>query len=184
MALEKSRTRIAIKGGGTLRIRELYPTATNSFSDLGYIENDILLEESDMIDSIDETGLIVQTQSGNKKVTWKSVLLQTGIDEINLLRNADGKYYDLYYSVVLPNGNTQEFRVWLCKIKPVLNLEFSATTPRKIEVEFTALAPKGSFTTTPTDYNVVPGKYYVAIENATAKGVPSDSASSMASAIL
>lgn len=184
MALGKSRLKIAVKGGGTLQIRELYPTPTNSYSDLGYVENDIVLEESDVIDSVDETGLVIQSQSGNKKLTWKSTLLQTGIDEINLLRNADGKYYDLYYSVLLPNGNTQEFRVWLCKLKPNLNLEFSSGATRKIEVEFTALAPKANFTATPTDYNVVAGKYYVVIENATAKGAPTDTASSMANAIL
>lgn len=184
MALEKSRLRINVKGGGTLRIRELSPTPSNTFLDVGYVTTDTLLDEPTMVDSIDEVGNFIDTKSGAQKVTWKTVLKQTSIDEINLLKNAVGKYYDLFYSVLLANGNTQEFRVWLGKIKPILTLEFAAATERKIEVEITALMPKATFTTTPTDYNVTAGNYYVVIENVVAKGVPTDTAASMATAIL
>lgn len=184
MALEKSRLRLNVKGGGTLRIRELSPTPSNTFLDVGYVTSDIILDEPTMVDSVDEMGNFIDTKSGAQKVTWKAVLKQTSIDEINLLKNAVGKYYDLFYSVLLSNGSTQEFRVWLCKLKPLLNLEFAAATERKLEVEFTALMPKGTFTATPTEYNVTAGAYYVVIENAVAKGVPTDAAASMATAIL
>ena len=184
MALAKARTRINVKGGGTLKIRELSPTASDTFLDVGYVTSDILLDEPSMVDSVDEAGQFIDTKSGAQKVTWKAILKQTSIDEINLLKNAVGKYYDLFYSVVLAGGNTQEFRVWLCKLKPLINLEFSAAKERTLEVEFTALMPKATFTATPTDYNVTAGAYYVVIENAVAKGTPTDTAATMATAIL
>jgi hypothetical protein len=184
MALQKSRTRINVKGGGTLKIRELSPSASDTFLDVGYVTSDTLLDEHTMVDSVDDAGNFIDTKSGAQKVTWKAVLKQTSIDEINLLKNAVGKYYDLFYSVVLANGNTQEFRVWLGKIKPGLVLEFASATERKLELEITALMPKATFTATPTDYNVTAGAYYVVIDNAVAKGTPSDTAATMATAIL
>jgi len=183
MALQKDRIRENVKGGGVLKIREIYPNATNTFSDLGYLNGTDFKDERTENESMDEAGNFINVLTTGQKVTIETVLKQTSIDEINLLKNSEGKYYDLYYSVKLQNGNTQELSIPLCKLKAGVTLSFKPEA-RTLPLTIYALAPKSDYTRTPTDYNVTVNVPYTLIENATAKGVPTDTASALATAIL
>lgn len=185
MSLGKSRKRINVKGGGTLQIRELSPNATDVFSDLGYLLSSKLTDEHTIIELSDERGDLIDAKSGSRKVHWETVLKQSGIDEINLLKNAEGKYYDVFYSVKTVNDSlVQEISLCLCKIKPGPVLEFKSATERTIQVTLYALAPDASLTRTPSAFNVALHEPYVVTEGINANGSPSDSAAGVAAAIL
>ncbi len=174
MALQRSRTRINVKGGGVLKLREISPTQTDTFSDAGYLGGTDLTDEHSILEITEEAGTLVDALSGARKAVIKTTLKQSSIDEINLLKNAVGKYYDLYYYVKLANGSVQELSAIPCKIKPGPVLSFKSATERVIEVTIYMLAPKASATRTPTAYNVTADEPYVFIENASAQNAPTE----------
>lgn len=173
MALQKDRRRVNVKGGGILQVREIDP-GTGTFADLGFISDDVFTDEHTMVESIDSKGDYIDTKSGARKVQWTSTLMQTSKEEIDLMRNAEGKYYELYYKVVLNNANIQEFVIPIARITPGAVLEFKSATQRTIKLTITALAPAAALTRTPTDYNTTIWTPYVLVENAVAVGVPTD----------
>lgn len=184
LALSRDRLRQNVRGGGLAKLREIYPTPSDTFLDLGYLNGTDLTDDHNMIEITDEAGNFIDTLSGSQKAMMKTVLTQSSIDEVLLRKNARAKYYDLYYSVLLANGNTQEVSAGIVKIKAGGNLEFKSGTLRGIELEIYFLAPKGDFTRTPVDYNIVAPAPYVIIENAVAKGLPSDTATNLKTAVL
>jgi hypothetical protein len=185
MSLGKNRKRINVKGGGTLQLRELAPTPADPFLDIGYLLSSKLTDEHTMIELSDERGDFIDAKSGGRKVHWETVLKQSGIDEINLLKNAEGKYYEVYYSVKTANDSmVQEVSLCLCKIKPGPVLEFKSATERTIQVTIYALAPDANLTRTPAAFNVVQHEPYVITEGITANGAPTDTAAAVATAIL
>lgn len=183
MALQKDRSRINVKGGGDLRLRELKPTASDTFLKIGNIKGTDFIDEHTMVESIDDAGNYIDTNSGARKFTIKTVLMQSSADEINLMRNAVGKYYELYYKVRLQNGNYQEFSIAVGKIKPGMVLAMKSATERDIELEIYGLAPNADLARTPTAYNVTENEPYVFVEGASPTDVPSDTASSVAALI-
>jgi hypothetical protein len=183
MALQRDRSRINVKGGGLMKIRQIAPAASDSFLDVGYIKDSELGDAFTMVDSINDAGKFIDTNAGAHKVVWKTTLMQSSIDEINLIRTAEGKYFDLYYSCPLANGNVQEFSAAIVKIKPGAVLAFKSATERNIAIEITFLSPGGAFTRTPTAFNVVSGVEYVLTEGASANGAPSDTASTLYTAV-
>lgn len=174
LALGRDRTRINVKGGGLLKLRETSPTQTDTFSDAGYLGGTDLNDEHNMLEIIDEVGNLIDALSGGRKAMLKGILKQTSIDEINLLKNAVGKYYDAYYYVKLNNGRFQELTAIPCKIKPGPVLSFKSATERTIELTIYFLAPKASATRAPVAYNVTVDEPYVLIEGAAATGVPTE----------
>jgi hypothetical protein len=187
MALGKDRKRINVKGGGLLKLRELDPSATAAFSEAGWLGGTTVSDKHDMVTSKDEQGLVIDHASSGEDVTLKSILKQTTIDEINLLKNADGKYYEAYYYVKLKNGNVQELNIPLCKITPGFELDHKPGE-RNIEIAITALAIKAATTVTraPVAYNIDPtvNPYYVLIEGAApGSGAPTETAGTLTTLI-
>lgn len=196
MANARSRQRINVKGGGKLYIRQLSPAPSNNWVDIGYLEENDLDDKSAMIDSEDERGDFIDTKQGGRKVMWKTTLKQTGVDEINLLKNSDGIYYELYYDVVLANTYHQEYNMHLVKIDNSVTLKFAKASERKLQVMFSLLAPKAAFTATGTGmsvFNVTANDPYTMNENTSTSptytvdgsGVPTNTqAAAKATAIL
>jgi hypothetical protein len=186
MAVARARSRVNVKGGGKLYLRELSPAASNTLLDLGYIKSTDLMNEHSMVQSDDEAGNVIDSKSGAQKVTLKTVLQQSSIDEINLLNNAVGKYYELYYkNANLANGLVQEVSIPLGKIKPGVILKMASATERTIDLEITCLAPAASYTRTVTLFNVTENVPFIIAETATAQYNTSNTeASALATAIL
>lgn len=185
MSLGKNRRRINVKGGGTLMLRELSPSPSDTFLDAGYIASSKLIDEHDIITTADEHGDLVQTSSGARSVRWETVLQQSGADEIALLRDAAGKYFEAYYAVPTAGESlVQEISIPLCRIKPGPVLEFAAGSARTLQLTLHALAPAAAFARTPEAFNVTRAVPYTLTESADANGAPSDSASALAAAIL
>jgi hypothetical protein len=183
MSLGKNRTRVNVKGGGTLKLREMSPTQTDAFSEAGYLGGTDLNDEHSMLEIIDETGNLIDAQSGARKCILTTTLKQSGIDEINLLKNAVGKYYDAYYVVKGSNGTFQELSMGVCKLKPGAVLKYASATERTIALTIYMLAPKAAATRAPTAFNVVADEPYVLIENAAAVGAPTEATTVFAALI-
>jgi len=183
LALSRDRTRINVKGGGLAKIREISGTQSDTFSDLGYLGGSDVNDEHNFMEIIDETGSLIDALSGGQKAYIKTTLKQSSIDEINLLKNAVGKYYDFYYYAKLNNGRFQELSAIPCKIKPGAVLSFKSATERTIEITIYFLNPKAAATRAPIGYNVVADQPYVLIEGAAATGVPTEATSVFATLI-
>jgi hypothetical protein len=186
MALQRLRTRQDVNGGGILKVRQISPTPADPFLDLGYLGGTDLGDEHSILKWIDEVGNVINAQSGQREAGIKSILQQTSIDEINLLKNARGVYYDVYYyKKNLETGTIQELSACICKLKPGPVLSMKSNSQRTLALEIYFLAPKAAFTRTPTGFNVVADEPYVIAEQASvALGAPSDTASTLATAVL
>jgi len=185
MALGKNRRRINVKAGGTLLLRELSPTPTDAFSDAGYIESLVVNDEATMIDIPDAEGNMIEYLSGQRRVGLEITLSQSSKDEIDVIKDADGKYYDLFYAVPLVNlSETQQWSFCLVKFKPGPNLNFAGATKRTIKLEAVAVVPKAAFTRTPATFNIVANQPYITYQNATPAATPTDVAADMATAII
>ena len=187
MALAKSRLKTNVRGGGLLKIRELNPSPSDTWLDVGYLGGTDLDDAHDMIVSKDERGLVIDFLSGGEEPVLKSVLKQSGIDEITLVKLCAGKYYEGYYKAVTAEGKIQELEIPICKIKPGPVLKFAGATERTIDLELhmLAVASDSSITRAPTDYNMDPAvnRYFVLLENATAKNAPTDTATAVWTAV-
>ena len=171
MALGKNRQTFSNKGGGLLKIKELTNGGSSTtMDDAGYLSGSGLNIDPKMVEHVDERGFMINAISGGEEWRWKSTLMQVSIDEINLLKTAQNKFFHLYYkSAALPNGNIQEIYIPLVKIVNVLELPFK-NDKRSIEVEFLALMPKGAVSVTPSGFNVAADSYGTIVENASALG--------------
>lgn len=186
MALGKSRIKQEVKGGGLLKIRQLSPSASDTFVDVGWLGGTDIEDSHDMIDGRDERGLLFNRQSGAETVTIKTKLKQSSKDEIDLVTKCKDQFYEGYYKVLTQAGAyVQEYSFFIMKIKPGVVLSMQSATERTIEVEITLLAV-GSETTivrAPTDYNITPSTnpYWLMIENAigSIKGAPTDTAATI-----
>lgn len=174
MALGKARNSIVVKGGGNLQLREMNPTP-GSFLSVGYLKSTSVVVEHSMVEHVAENGLLINYQSAGDKITVTAQLMQSAIDELNLLNNADGKVYELYYSVLLPNGNTQELVIPLFKLRPGINKTFQSGE-QLMEMMGVGLAVKAALTRTPTAYNQAIDTSFVLVSNASPQGAPSDAA--------
>lgn len=185
MANQKDRKRINVKGGGLLYARELDPTPSNTYVELGYLDSSELDDMISMVGDIDEAGILPNSVEGSQVAKFRTVLKQSSADEINFLRNATGKFLELYYRVLLANGYYQEVSIPLARVNPSVNLKFAAGTERKISVEFFCLAPKAAYTRGVTAFNVVKDQPYVLIDGASATFNTSNTeASALAAAVL
>ena len=184
MSLQKDRNRMNAKGGGDLYIREIYPTPSNTYLSIGYLDSTKLNDKHSMVGDPDEEGQVITKVDGGQDVTLDEILKQSSLDEINLIRNAGGKYYEAYYPCTLKNGNVQELSIPICQIIPDLSMEFKAATERKIPIQIQCLAPKAAYTRGVTAFNVIKNQPYIMVEGATATFNTSNTeASALAAAI-
>lgn len=170
MALAKDRTRFSVKGFISIKVKQITSGGADTTMDfLGYSENTDFMVDHEMVDFRDEEGKLRHRLSSAE--TWRKTinLLQVGIDEINLLKSANGKFFHLYAIAQLINGNYQEIYMPLVTINPKIDLKF-APGKRTLPVEVTALMPKGAVNVTPSAFNVPADAYGVIIENASAQG--------------
>lgn len=177
MALGFDRRRISVKGGGTLKIRQIDPTPAATFDTLGFITDTTFADEHTLVESVDDAGRYIDAKSGAQKVTLTTTLMQTTKEEIDTMKTAEGKYFEVYYVVQLNNANYQELLFPVCRIEPGATLEYKSATQRTIAIKIHALAPATALTRTPTTWNSSQWQYYVLYENAAAANAPSDNGS-------
>lgn len=174
--MAKDRRQISVKGGGTLKARIIDPTADQgAFVDLGFLGETTFTDTYNMVESKDDAGNYIDTKEAGQEVTLESSLLQTSKTQIDFMKDAKNRYFEAYYPVTLNNGQVQELLFPVCRIIPGQVLEFKAAE-RRIKLTLKVLWPATALTRTPADYNSVAGEYYKLIENAVAKGAPSDAA--------
>ena len=170
MALARSSVRINVKGGGLLKVEELVSGGVvATMSDLGYLTKVDFSDTPGMVESMAADGIMVNAQRGSQKVMIKGVLKQSSADEINLLKNAAGKFYHAYYQVELsnPTKTFQEFYAPLCVIVPGPVLSFASDTERTIEITIIVLSPKGNVAVVPAGFNVTLPAVYSLVDTAT-----------------
>jgi len=184
MSLAKSRTRIFVVGGGEAKVRQISPSASDVFLNIGYLGGTTLNDNFNMMEIVEEAGNLIDVKAGSRVAKLETTLKQSTIDEINLVKNSANIYYDFYYKCPLSTTYVQEISVAICKIVPGPVLEYKNDTERTIKVTIYFLAPAGAFTRTPTAFNVVENVPYVITETASANGAPSDTAATLATAVL
>jgi hypothetical protein len=188
MALGRVRTRENAKGGGALWIRQISPAASNTFLDLGWLGGTTLDDKQSAVESKDERGDLAIVLYSDRVAMIKTILHQVSQDEIDLVNKISNNnvFYDVYYAALLESGNTQEISAAICQIKLGVPIEYKSGQ-RTLPCDIYMLAPGAAFTRTPSAYNVVvsPERLpYVMTENAVANGKPTDTASSLATAVL
>jgi hypothetical protein len=153
------------------------PTAQQgAFASVGFIKDDSWIDEHTLVESQDSKGDAIDAKSGAQKSVWKSVLMQTSKDEIDLMKDAKDRYYEMYYKTVNNDATIQELVAPVCRIKPGVEIAFAAATERNIALEIHMLAPATALTRTPAAYNTVQWVPYAFTEGAAANGVPTDAA--------
>jgi hypothetical protein len=169
MANERNRSRFSVKGGGLLKSAVVASGgALTTMDDLGYLESTDFTVDRKMIEYTDESGSLVNVVSGGEDWRIKTVLMQVGIDEINLILSQGAAYRHFYYCAYLDMlAKYQEIYIPLGRIISPLNLSFKAGEKRNIPIEIVALMPKGAVTVTPAGLNVPAGAYGVIVETAT-----------------
>ena len=180
--MAKNRRLISVKGGGLLKVREIDPTPSNTFVDLGYLGESKLSDSYNIVESKDDAGHFIDAKEAGQIVKFESSLLQTSKAEIDFMKDAAGKYFEAYYQVRLNNGSYQEWLFPVCRIVPGQELEFKAGE-RRIKLTLYALYIPVALTRTPTNYNTAADAYYVMIENSSSQGAPSDAATVPAAGI-
>jgi nitrate reductase NapAB chaperone NapD len=190
MGLQRLRTRENAKGGGNLWIRQISPTASNTFLDVGWLGGTTLDDKQTAVESKDERGDLVIVLYSDRTAMLKTILHQVSQDEIDLVNKLSNNnvFYDVYYSALLENGDIQEISAAICQIKMGVPIEYKSSQ-RTLPCDIYMLAPAAAFTRTPTAFNVVvsPERIpYVMTEIvlASAYGKPTDTASSLATAVL
>jgi hypothetical protein len=168
MALAKDRTGFSVKGGGIFKIKEVASGGAFTTMDfLGWLKETAFDIDGDVVQFRDEAGRVINQLRSTE--TWKFTIItpQVGIDVIDLLRTANGKFFHVYYQgPLMPNGKYQEIYIPLAAVTSKVPLKFSPGE-RTIQVEVTALMPKGVVTVTPAGFNVAADTYGVITETAT-----------------
>lgn len=164
-------------GGGILRVIECDDTGTTSssdYTDLGYIEVTEIFDEREEEKVFDETGNIVQRKYGNRDVGMSVTLMQTNKEVIDFIKNAETKYYTLYYKMTKTgdiNAKTQELFVGIATIKPSFRIQ-SGQKRIPVTIQFlpnesliTITAPNTLFgAVATTNVTIAAGSYYAIVE--------------------
>lgn len=171
MALGKSRVKMNAKAKGLLvKAEELVSGgSTQTMSDLGYVEQIQIGDEHTMVDFQDATGDMINSLKGSRKCVVDITLQQSGKDELDLVANAEGKFYHLYVQVQLDNPTVtyQEWYFPLVKIQPGYTQNFQAANKRLVTVRCIVLMPKGAVDVTPNGFDVAANTLFVMAETAT-----------------
>ena len=166
-------------GGGILKVREVDDAGAYTSGDtyvLGYLETTSIKYEKPKEDINDETGNTIKTLFGNAAVGMTGVLMQSGANILDFLRDStEAKYYQLYYKMTPTgdlNGVTQELFAGIAVITPKFEL-VSGTRRPPFEITFlkndaaiTIETPDTPYGCVETDtVTIAAGKYYEIVEN-------------------
>jgi hypothetical protein len=166
-------------GGGILKVREVSDAGVYTSGDtyvLGYLETTTIKYEKPKEDINDETGNTVKTLFGNAMVGLTGVLMQSGANLLDFLRDlTEAKFYQLYYKMTPTgdlNGITQELFAGIAVITPKFEL-VSGTRRPPFEITFlkndsaiTITTPDSVYGCVETDtVTIAAGKYYEIVEN-------------------
>lgn len=173
MALAKDRTKINVKGGGLLKIRETTAAgAETTMLDVGYLSNVVVAQDGKMVEIPNDSGMLIQMLSGGLSFTIEGTLLQVGKDEMDVLLTASDKFFYAYYQALMSNTKYQEIYIGLCKIEANMEKNYAAGSPQTLRIRIHALLGKhtGTVTLAPTAANHAVGVVAVLAENAAAQG--------------
>lgn len=124
MAISRDRKRIIVRGLGLLEVLQVDPTPDTEFADVGYIKSTAFTDEQASEPIVDERGDLADVKVQSQTVTLESQMQQTTKDEVDLIRNADGKIYALRYSGSPQPDRGEYWCVEQARIVPMQSLTF------------------------------------------------------------
>jgi hypothetical protein len=130
----RQRTRIFVRGGGILRLREREPSNASLYSNAGYLSSTKFNDEHSIVELIDERGDFIDAKSAAQKFTSESVLKQSGIDEIEFINLAANKLFAMQYYGLMGGNLFQYFCSQLVRVKPSAVMEFKSATERTLSL--------------------------------------------------
>ena len=182
--LGRVRQRENAKGGGYLYLRQISPTPSDTFLDVGWLGGTDFDDKKTTIESKDECGDLVILLTSDRQATIKSVLHQVSQAEIDLINKSTNIFYDAIYKCLLADGTTQVVSLPVCQVAPGASLNYKPGQ-RSLALTIYGLAVKAAMTRTGTDYNVALREPYVMFTaDVGAFALPSDTALSVAAACL
>ena len=166
-------------GGGILKVREVDDAGAYTSGDtyvLGYLETTTVKYEKPKEDIHDETGSLIKSLFGNAVTGITGVLMQSGANILDFLRdNTENTYYQLYYKMTPTgdlNGITQELFVGIAVVTPKFELVSGTRRPPfeitflKNDSEISITTPNSVYGSVETDtVTIAAGKYYDIVEN-------------------
>lgn len=141
MALAKDRGRIVARGGGNLQILQRLPTLWPDFLSAGYLQSTNVAQDSTMVEAMPETGALAEYLEQSRVVRLSSMLMQSSIDEVNLLKGI-GQPQLLsarYFGEVQKGGLWQLHTLPVCRLKVGGALDVGKPGLRLIPIALTAL---------------------------------------------
>jgi hypothetical protein len=162
-------------GGGVIKILEVddsgTPISGARVIDLGYIQETVFSDQTEVEAVNDETGNKVQEFEGQRNVKLTATLMQTNKDVLDLVKEVRGKYYQVYYlSSKNINGNAQEIVFAIGRIKPAIELN---SLQKRVPIEINFLKNEATIHVK-IDVNyggyggevdILAGEYYTIVEN-------------------
>lgn len=134
MSLTKVRTRIYVRGLGTLMARESEPSS-GSFYDIGYLQDANILDVYEKEEIHSDVGDLIQVIYGNRRAGAEANLLQVSKEEIDFLAGCADKVHAVRYCG-LTQTNVYQYWCWeKSQIDPSIALAF-ATGKRVLPMKF------------------------------------------------
>lgn len=126
MGLQKDRTRQHVKGLGDLEVRQVEPTNAAAFDNVGYLDEagTDVIDDYVMEEIKDESGNLVNVLEQSHKVTLATNLSQTSLEEVNLIKGAEGKCFAIRYFGKASPTRFQYFCIEKGKINPSVPLGY------------------------------------------------------------
>jgi hypothetical protein len=128
MALKKDRTRTSVRGLGDIEVRQTEPSAAAAFDNVGYLDGagTDIVDEVTMEEINDEGGNLINVLEKSQKVTLATLLSQTSIDEVNLIKGAKGKVFAMRYFGRPSPSRFQYFCFEQIRINPSTVLKYNS----------------------------------------------------------
>jgi len=145
MSLRKDRQRIFTRGLGKMSVREIEPSESTIYVDIGYLGGTVLTQEFVTEDLVTEDGYVFNSLAHSENCQLTTNLQQTSIHEINLIRNADARVYSVRYDGALnPERNYYQYYC-MEQAKIIANLQRNFETGLK-PLSLTVKAIKKDYT--------------------------------------
>jgi len=137
MSLGKYRTRIHVRGLGTIMAREVEPTS-GAFSDLGYLQDISIADIQEMDEVHNDKGELIQALRTNRRAGAEANLMQVSKDEIDFLVGCADKVHAIRYCGLTDTNVYQYWCFEAAKITPDVKLTY-VVGRRLLPIRFVAL---------------------------------------------
>lgn len=123
--MPKDRKKIYVNGLGDLLIRELEPSESDYFQNVGYLSGTKITIDKEVQEIWSEDGELIELGVLKEDSVIETALLQRSIDEINIIKDAENKVYAVRYCGNLNGKPYQYYCIEQARVVPKLELNYT-----------------------------------------------------------